>query len=107
VTGGDPYMITSFRRVKAGTNGGITITGEVTALVTSAAIGIIAYLFGVVSPTVAVICILAGFIGTNLDSLVGAVIENRGIIGNAGTNVIATLGGGLFALAVVLAAGYF
>ncbi len=105
VTGGEPYLITSFRRVKAGTNGGVTVTGEMTALVTSAIIGLIAYLLGVVSPTVAVVCMLAGFIGTNLDSLVGAVIENRGVIGNAGTNVIATLGGGLFALAVVLAAG--
>ncbi len=107
VTGGDPYLITTFRRVPAGTNGGITITGELAALLTSAAIGLTAYFLGVVDPMIAGICILAGFIGTNLDSLVGAVIENRGFIGNAGTNVIATLGGGLFALGVTLAAIQF
>jgi uncharacterized membrane protein len=46
--------------------------------------------------------ILAGFAGSNVDSLVGALFENRGIIGNAGTNLIATLTGGLLAAALFL-----
>ncbi len=106
VTGGDPYLITSFRRVRAGTNGGVTIMGEVSALLTAVVIGITAYLLGVVDAQTAVLCMIAGLVGTNLDSLVGAVIENRGFIGNAGTNVIATLGGGLFAMGAVIAVQY-
>jgi len=49
-----------------------------------------------------VICTLAGFIGTNIDSLVGATLENRGFLGNAGTNLLATIGGGVFAVMIFL-----
>ena len=45
-----------------------------------------------------VVCTIAGFVGTNLDSLVGALLENKGYLGNAGTNFLATLGGGVFAV---------
>jgi uncharacterized membrane protein len=47
-----------------------------------------------------VVCTIAGFVGTNLDSLVGALLENKGYLGNAGTNFLATLGGGVFAVAL-------
>ncbi|OPX67561.1 MAG: hypothetical protein A4E36_01590 [Methanoregulaceae archaeon PtaB.Bin009] len=43
---------------------------------------------------------LAGFIGTNIDSVVGALMENPGLVGNAGTNFLATLGGGVCAIAL-------
>ena len=45
---------------------------------------------------------LAGFAGSNVDSLVGALFENKGFFGNAGTNLIATLSGGLVALVLSL-----
>jgi len=100
VTGGSPYMITTFRRVAPGTNGGITLTGEMTALAASLIISMTAFALGVIDLQVAVICTVAGLVGTNIDSLVGAVVENRGYLGNAGTNVLGTLGGGVFALVV-------
>ena len=53
-------------------------------------------------PEMVVICTLAGFVGTNLDSLVGATLENQGFLGNAGTNLLATIGGGLFAVGLFL-----
>jgi uncharacterized membrane protein len=34
---------------------------------------------------------------------VGATLENKGFLGNAGTNLLATIGGGIFAAAVYLA----
>jgi uncharacterized protein (TIGR00297 family) len=100
VTGGCPYMITTFRRVPAGTNGGVTVIGELTALVSAVIIAVTALLLGVIDAPTAVICSIAGLVGTNIDSIVGAVVENRGYIGNSGTNVLGTLGGGLFALAL-------
>jgi len=48
------------------------------------------------------ICTLAGFVGTNIDSVIGATLENKGFLGNAGTNLLATLGGGLFAVVLYL-----
>jgi uncharacterized membrane protein len=43
------------------------------------------------------VTVAAGLVGTNLDSVIGAVLENRGLIGNSGTNLLATLTGGVFA----------
>lgn len=102
VTGGCPYMITTFRKVHPGVNGGVTFLGECCAIVSAAIIAITSLFLGVISGGAAiVIVIVAGFAGTNIDSLAGALLENRGIIGNAGTNVIGTLGG-LLALALAL-----
>jgi len=98
VTGGIPYMITTLRRVPIGTNGGITVTGELVALGGSFAVSLVALGLHVISPAMMVICTITGFVGTNLDSLVGALLENKGFLGNAGTNFLATLGGGLFAI---------
>jgi uncharacterized protein (TIGR00297 family) len=102
VTGGTPYMSTTLKRVPAGTNGGITALGEMSALISAIVVTVVAYYLGVISPFMIGIGIAAGFVGTNIDSLIGAVIENRGWIGNAGTNVLATLGGGLFAMAIFM-----
>jgi uncharacterized protein (TIGR00297 family) len=88
--------------VPAGTNGGITILGEIAGLIGSVIVVIAAFLLGVIDSSLLLIGIGAGFIGTNIDSVIGAVIENRGLIGNAGTNLLATLGGGLCALALFL-----
>ena len=102
VTGGRPYMITTFQPVPEGTNGGVTLRGEVAALVGSVIICGLAVILGMITLPVFLICTLAGLIGTNIDSLVGATIENRGIIGNSGTNLIATFGGGVAAAVLVL-----
>jgi len=102
VMGGDPYLITTLERVHPGTNGGVTVLGEAVALAAAVAISLSAWALGVVGPSVAVIGILAGFFGTNVDSLVGATLENRGVFGNAGTNLVATLAGGIFAFVLAL-----
>ena len=100
VTGGIPYMITTLRKVPIGTNGGVTMTGELVALGGSFVVSLVALGLQVISPWMLVICTITGFVGTNLDSLVGALLENKGFLGNAGTNFLATLGGGVFAVAL-------
>lgn len=102
MTSRDPVLITSFEPVPKGTNGGITLLGEVASLGASAAIALSALLLGIGDIRMLLFVTLAGFAGSNVDSLVGALFENRGYVGNAGTNLIATLTGGLVALALVL-----
>lgn len=102
VTGGIPRLITSLKKVPIGTNGGITLTGEAVALFGGFAVSLVAFLLGVITLPMLAICTLAGFVGTNIDSLAGATFENRGIWGNAGTNLLATIGGGLFAVGLYL-----
>ncbi len=102
VTGGRPYMITTLKQVPEGTNGGVTVKGEAASLLGSLIIAAIALGLQMIPLPVFFICILAGFLGTNIDSVIGATLENRGIIGNAGTNLLATFGGGLSAVVMVL-----
>lgn len=97
VTGRTPYLITTFERVRAGTNGGVTFVGEVAAGLAALAIGLVAFLLGVADPAMLLVTIGAGLVGTNVDSVIGALFENRGLIGNSGTNLAATLAGGVFA----------
>lgn len=105
MTSRDPVLITTLEPVPKGTNGGITLLGEVASLCASAAIALSAFLLGIGDIRMLLIVTLAGFAGSNVDSLVGALLENRGFIGNAGTNLIATLAGGLVALALLLQFG--
>jgi len=97
VTGGTPRLITTLRPVPAGTNGGVTVLGEIAGAFGACAIGAAAWLLSIVDIHVAVIAAVAGFVGTNVDSLVGATLENRKVVGNSGTNLLSTLAAGLFA----------
>ncbi|MDU9376922.1 hypothetical protein McpSp1_15590 [Methanocorpusculaceae archaeon Sp1] len=112
VTGGTPYMITTLKPVPAGTNGGVTVLGELACLLGAVIICGLAFLLEVAPWYICVIGVIAGFVGTNVDSLIGALIENKGVIGNSGTNLLATLSGGLFAMAaywvaVTVSASFF
>ena len=102
VTGGTPYMITTLKKVPIGTNGGVTMTGELVALAGGFMVCVVALFLAIITPWMLFICTIAGFAGTNIDSLVGATLENKGYVGNAGTNLLATLGGGIFAVALFL-----
>ena len=93
-----PYLITTFKRVPKGTDGGVTLFGEAAAVIAAIILCAAAYLMGMATPEIAAICVAAGFVGTNIDSLVGATLERGGYIHNTGTNFICTLSGGLFAV---------
>src|SRR5512137_1668471 len=71
VTGGIPRMITTLKQVPIGTNGGITVTGETVAFLGGFVVSVVAMLLHVITPQMMVICTLAGFVGTNIDSVVG------------------------------------
>jgi uncharacterized protein (TIGR00297 family) len=95
VTGKTPYLITTFKPVPRGTNGGVTLRGEVAAILASIIVAAVALVMGVADPKLAIVTVIAGFIGTNVDSVVGATLENSGRIGNSGTNLTATFFGGV------------
>lgn len=102
VTGKTPYLITTLRPVPRGTNGGVTLRGEVAAVAASAIVAAAAWVMGVADPRMAVVTVVAGFVGTNVDSLVGATLENSGRIGNSGTNLTATFFGGVSGMLIYL-----
>ncbi len=80
-----PRLITNLRRkVPRGTIGAVSTLGEYVALFSSLAIGIMAYIFAMIgiipvsaSIMVIIIATVAGFIGCNTDSLIGAVFQAK------------------------------
>ena len=102
VTGKVPYLITTLRPVPRGTNGGVTFRGEIAAVIASAGVAVVAWMMGVADPWMVVVTVIAGFVGTNVDSLVGATLENSGRIGNSGTNLIATFSGGIAGMLIYM-----
>jgi uncharacterized protein (TIGR00297 family) len=103
VVGKTPRLITTFKEVPRGTNGGVTVVGELAAIAGAVIIAAFAYVLNVADPTLVAITVHAGFFGTNIDSLIGALYENKNLIGNAGTNFLATLLSGIFAMGVYFA----
>ncbi len=85
-----PRLITNLRRkVPAGTIGAVSLLGEGVALFAGAAIGTIVSLYALFTPGLVPVTssaeillifplsVLTAFIGCNLDSLIGAVFQNR------------------------------
>ncbi len=103
----DPHLITSFRRVKPGTHGGISLLGTVASLVGCVFLGAIAWYLRM-EPTgwnllpVTLFCVVGGMVGCAADSVLGAVFERRGKMSNSQVNLVATLVGGLTAIALFL-----
>lgn len=94
------YMITNFKRVKPGESGGISIEGELSALVGCLIVSLMAYALKIVDLNSAFWVALIGFLGVHIDSLLGATLEKKGMLNNAGVNFMATLLSGLLALVV-------
>ncbi len=92
------YLITNFRRVEAGTNGGVSVKGEIAAFAGCMIIVLLALALRMISPAEVLTAFLASFAGVHIDSLLGATLEERGLLTNAGVNFLATLSAGLLCL---------
>jgi uncharacterized protein (TIGR00297 family) len=103
---GQPRMITTLKKVKTGTDGAVSILGEAAALFGSASIALIAVPLNLVTASIAgtlAIAIVSGFLGSNVDSVLGATLQKRKILSNSGVNLIATLIGGIISVILYLA----
>ena len=92
-----PRLITTLRRVSPGTDGAISLPGTLAGLVAAALTATLGFALGLVaSPGLILLVALAAFLGTVVDSLVGAIALR---VGNELTNVLCTLVAALMALA--------
>ncbi len=92
-----PRLITTFQKVDPGTNGAVSVLGTTVGIVGAAIIGIASYLLGIMPNPLLAICvaIISGTVGCFMDSVLGAVFENRHLITNEHVNLIATIVGAL------------
>ncbi|MCL7410488.1 MAG: DUF92 domain-containing protein [Methanosarcinaceae archaeon] len=100
-----PRMITTLKFVEPGIDGGVTPIGQFVAIIGPLTIGILAALFGIVDniPLAILITTIGGFLGTNIDSFLGATLQRRGMLTNSGVNFVSTflgalISGGLYVL---------
>ncbi|MFB3764361.1 MAG: TIGR00297 family protein [Methanotrichaceae archaeon] len=98
-----PRMITTMKATEPGVDGGVTPLGELAALCGSAIISILAFATGMTGGWGVAAGIIGGFLGTNFDSLLGAIFQQRGMLSNNGVNLLAVLfgavvGAGLWAV---------
>ncbi len=100
---GRPVMITTFQPVKPGTDGGVSPLGEAASVLGALAIAVAALLLGLTgasAESMMILTVLIGFVGTNVDSLLGATLQRRRLLSNAGVNCAATLIAGLLAMLI-------
>jgi len=93
--GGRPVLITSLRPVAAGTNGAVSWRGTFAGIAAAALVCAVAIACGFLDPRWSVVVLVASFVGSTADSVLGATLETRGLIDNEAVNFSNTLVGAL------------
>jgi uncharacterized protein (TIGR00297 family) len=96
----DAILITNWKRVPAGIDGGVTLLGTLAGAGAGIVIAGVATLSGLVVQTEIWIPLAAGFGGMLADSILGATVQRRGWISNQGVNFVATLAAAACAYAI-------
>jgi uncharacterized protein (TIGR00297 family) len=98
VIGRRTFLQTNIRPVPRGTEGAVSVEGTLAGILASAVIGGLGALVGLY-PWIAVLpIVLAAFVGTTFESLVGAALEKRQLLDNEALNFLNTLVGALVAV---------
>jgi uncharacterized protein (TIGR00297 family) len=93
------FLITTLKPVPRGTEGAVSLEGTLAGLIASIAIAGLGWAVGLVSPLGIGICVIAAFVATNLESLIGATLQHRLTwLTNELVNVINTLIGAVVAI---------
>ncbi len=93
--GGRPVLITTWRPVSVGTDGGITVVGTAAALVAAVLVAASAWGGGLIDRSAVLWIALAGLLATMIESVIGATLERRGFLDNHAVNFLNTLTGAL------------
>jgi uncharacterized protein (TIGR00297 family) len=105
------YMITTFERCPRGVDGGISLTGTLAAFIVAAYTSVMAYVVFAAfktellsDPAMLFIPMFCGFLGCQIDSVIGATWETRGKIGKLGNNFLSIALGTLTAFGLAMLA---
>ena len=91
------YLITTFRRVPPGTEGAISLEGTLAGIAASAILAGTAAAIGLIPPIGVAIVVAAAFLGTTLESYLGAISRTKPM-DNEVANFLNTVAGGLAAI---------
>jgi uncharacterized protein (TIGR00297 family) len=112
------YLITNRKPVPAGTDGGVSGLGQVCAIgaaLYTSVMGwvVLSYLAGIAGltrsmpsdPAYLLIPTAIGFLGCQIDSVIGATLEQRGFVSKKTNNLISTSLGAVLAYLILIALG--
>ncbi len=100
--GPDARLITTWERVRPGTDGGITIPGSIAGLAAGMVIAAVATVGGMLPRAQLWIPTAAAFAGMLIDSILGATLQRRGWINNETVNFFATLAAAALGYAIAM-----
>ncbi len=111
-------LITNRKPVPAGTDGGVSALGQLCAIGAAAytssvgwlVLSVLSRAYGFeatmpANPAYLAIPALIGFLGCQLDSVIGATLERRGLVNKKMNNLISTSAGAIAAYAVLISLG--
>ncbi len=95
------FLITNFQPVPRGTEGAVSLEGTLAGIVGSIAIAFVGWAVGLINLYGIIICIIAAFIATNIESVIGATVQSRfNWLTNEMVNFINTAIGAIVAIGI-------
>jgi uncharacterized protein (TIGR00297 family) len=101
VLGGQPFMVTTFRRVPAGSDGAVSLAGTLAGICGAVVVVLVAVVALGMSAGDAVCAGVGAIAGLFVDSLLGATAERRGWVNNDAVNFLSTLAAAVIAMGVL------
>ena len=87
---GKTVLLTSWTPVSPGVDGGVSLRGTLAAVIAAALISGAAVALKLVPQHFTLAIIYAGVLGSLVDSLIGALLERRGMLSNDVVNLLST-----------------
>ncbi len=78
VLSNNAYLITNLRKVEPGTNGAVSLLGEIVAFAGAFIISFLAYFLLELTPYEVILCVILGLLGCHIDSVLGATFQGKG-----------------------------
>ncbi len=106
--GRDTYLITSFKKVERGTEGGISLEGTLSSVLGSIFMAFIMLRLSIISTKYHfIIVIVSGFLATLSESIIGAEFQNKYKLSNELVNAIQTSIASVLAIFALVIYSYF
>jgi uncharacterized membrane protein len=71
------FLITTLKPVPRGTEGAVSLEGTLAGVVASIAIALLSWAVGLIDLTGIIFCVIAAFIATNIESVIGATVQSK------------------------------
>ncbi|BBA80011.1 hypothetical protein RGRSB_1598 [cyanobacterium endosymbiont of Rhopalodia gibberula] len=75
--GRSTFLITTLKPVPRGTEGAVSFEGTLAGMIASGVIALLAWSIGLINLAGVFVCIFSAFIATNLESLIGATLQEK------------------------------